>query len=161
MQVRARQLQPQLQHSFTLVRRRRATAACTIMKPLTHERACSLPSSKTESPYHRPKGASGSTLLTLMSKKCRLDHPRKLGGPSYRHKHELPLGTSYTPGFLKQILCSLISKKVKHIVTPQSQHSQIACSLPNHGNSTPTRSGFENKFSRQKRSAMDNVCARS
>ena len=154
MQVRARQLQPQLQHSFTLVRRLGANAACTIMKPLTHERACSLPSSKTESPYHRPKGASGSTLLTLMSKKMQI-------GSSYRHKHELPLGTSYTSGFLKQILCSLISKKVKHIATPQSQHSQIACALPNHGNSTPTRSGFENKFSRQKRSAMDNVCARS
>ena len=53
--------------------------------------------------------------------------------------------------FEASILCSLISKKGQTCCKPQFQQKK-AWSLTNHGNSKPTINGFENKFSRQKRS---------
>ena len=58
--------------------------------------------------------------------------------------------------FLRQIIFVLFFKKKKqNVVTLQSQQKR-AWSQTNHGNSSPTRSAFENQFSRQKKSAIDN-----
>ena len=62
---------------------------------------------------------------------------------------------SETPGFLKQIFCVHSfqrSLKCCNTTIPLKE----AWSHTNHGNSTPTRGGFENTFSSRKRSSMDN-----
>ena len=69
-----------------------------------------------------------------------------------RSCHTSYLGTPYTPSLLKQIFCVHSKKKNKcrNTTIPLSR----AWSQTNRGNSTPSRSDFENTFSHQKRSAM-------
>ena len=62
-----------------------------------------------------------------------------------------------TPGDILQCSVFIVSSQKKETQSCNRAIQAIrAWSHTNHGNPTPTRSGFENKLSRQKRSAMGN-----
>ena len=117
-----------------------------------------------------PQHMRQESLRTLKTQACSVQAPRqRLGGRvgSVSDSSQLSVArfvwdVLHARIFEARILCSLfanffLKKKKTSKCCDTTIQPKWAWSRTNHGHSTPTRSGIENHFSRQKRSAMDTV----